>query len=225
MAITVTLTVLANNAALDGAVLDSGEALSTQQIADALLLANYLFDSWSSDETMILASLRTTQTLTASVQAYTIGTGQNWNMARPVAIASAHLLNSSGPGVPIAVVDEKTWAQLPDRQSLSYAVRNLFYDRGNPTGNCYVSPVPQGSGLSVELITWVPLPAFVDATTARTMEPAYARLLQKAMAMEMCTQYKNKPSDSLVQSYKESLGIVKALNMQRIGPMPQGANA
>jgi hypothetical protein len=217
---TMTLTACANAAAQFLGVLNSGESLSAQEIADALSAANNLMDNWSSEQVMLLQLVETTQTLTAATQKYTIGTSQTWNMTRPAAIASASLINSTGPGIPIDVVNAVKWSSIPDRQAQSYLVKYLYYDRGFPTGNVYVAPTPLGSTLSVQLVTWSPLSPFADATTPLTMLPGYARLLQLALAIEIAPQYEVAPTQTLMQNYADAMARVRHLNAELIGSEP-----
>lgn len=216
----INLTSIATAAAQFLGVLDSGESLSSQQLTDALNATNDLLDNWSSEQTMIPALLRSVQTLTSAVQLYTIGTGQTWNMARPVAIVAAQMTNPSGPGSPIEIVNAGKWASLPDRQRLSWLVTHLFYDRGNPNGNVLVSPVPQGAGLSVEIESWVPLTQFADLTTPITLPPGYQRPLKIAVAVELAPQFSVPISKELAQMYQDALARIRNLNAELVGTEP-----
>lgn len=195
-----------------GGIIDSGETPSAQQLADALEAVNAWIDSLSSNKLMIPQVTRSVQTLTSSTQSYTIGTGQAWNIARPVAIEAASLINASGPGNPIQIMTAGEWAVIPDRQAQSFAVKKLFYDRGTPTGVCYVSPVPQGSGLTVELITWIPLTQFADTTTAITIPPAYQLFFELGLAMILAPQYDKVPPAGTAQNFAAAQATIISLN-------------
>ena len=54
---TLTLTAAATQAAQYLGVLDSGENLSTQQLADALLAANNLLDAWTNEQIRIIQAI------------------------------------------------------------------------------------------------------------------------------------------------------------------------
>jgi hypothetical protein len=195
-----------------GGIIDSGETPSTQQLADALEAYNAWFDSLSNQKLMIPQVTISVQTLSATTQSYTIGTGQAWNIARPVAIEGASLINASGPGNPIQIVTAGEWEVIPDRQAQSYAVKKLFYDRGTPTGTVKVSPVPLGSGLSVELITWVPLTQFADTTTAITIPPAYQLFFELGGARILAPQYDKQVPASTETNYAAELASIIQLN-------------
>jgi hypothetical protein len=215
-----TLTTIANSAAQYLGVLDSGEALSTQQVADALAAMNNLIDQWGTDALMVYSEVRSVQTLVAATQSYTIGTGQAFNVPRPAAIAAAALINAAGPGNEVEVCSARRWAELPDRQSQSYAVRHLFYDRGYPTGNIFVSPVPLGSGLTLELLSYSPLTSFPDTSTSETIPAGYLRLMELGLAIELAPQYDMTVSPALQRNYNDAIARVRNLNAQMLGVEP-----
>ena len=215
---TLTLTQCATAAARFLGVLDSGESLSAQQLADALVAINALIDNWSSEQLMVPAVNVQPFTLFTGQQKYTIGPGANFNIARPVAIEAAALIliiNGQTTQFPVEVLDAIKWSSIPDRGASANFVRFLFYDRASPTGNVYVSPVPLGG--SIELTMWTPLTQFADATTAVTMLPAYTRALQLAAALELAPQYDVQPSEALTHSYQDAMARVRTLNAQLLG--------
>lgn len=210
---TFSLTAIATVSLRDiGGIIDSGETPSTQQLADALEAVNAWIDSLSNNKLMIPQVTRSVQTLSATTQSYTIGTGQAWNIARPVAIEAAALVNASGPGEALQIVTAGEWAVIPDRQAQSFAVKKLFYDRGTPTGVCYVSPVPLGSGLTVELITWTPLNQFADTTTAITLPPAYQLFFELGLAKALAKQYDKALPAGAAEDFAAATASVASLN-------------
>lgn len=214
-----TLTAAATVAAQMLGVLDSGESLSTQQIADALALANNLLDNWSSDPKMILSLTSASGTLASGTQSYTIGSGQTINITRPMAIVSAAFKNSSGPGGAVKVCNAQEWSAIPNRQRQSWIIENLFYDRGYSTGNVYVSPIPQGNGLTLDLWVWAALAQFADATTPLSLLPGYERLLKAALALEMAPQYDVPVPPSVQANYAAALASVQNLNADLFGAL------
>lgn len=115
---TLTLTAAANAAAQFLHVLDSGESLSTQQVADALAAGNDMIDSWSSDRLMALSAKVDTQATVAGTVSYALAT-------RYSAIEAASVL-SPAPLLPIEVVNGAKWASIPDRGVSSSLIRILL---------------------------------------------------------------------------------------------------
>lgn len=217
----VSLTTVAQAAVLYLGVLDSGEGLSAQQLADALAAANNLLDNWSSEGIFLYQDTITTGiSLTAGTQSYTIGAAQHIAIARPVKIQAASFLNASGEGGPIEVVNEKKWASLPDRQKQSNRLEFLFYDRGFPTGNVYLSPVPLSTNPTLEIHTWAPLTEFADATTAITIAPGYLRMIELGLAIEIAPQYDMTPSATVQQNFLDAAERVRRLNADLLGDVP-----
>lgn len=206
-----TLTVMANAAAQFLGVLDSGAALSSQQVADALAAANDMIDNWSTDGLMILQSLFATVNYVGGTQSYTIGPAATVNVARPVMIVAAHNILAAGPSNEIKVLSGDAWAALEDRQSSSYLVKYLFYDRGAPTGTVYFSPIPSGG--TAQLMYWAALSQFVDATTALTLLPGYAELMTLGLARILAAQYDMPIPESTEKAYSEALERVRKLNL------------
>lgn len=216
----VNLTALANAAAQQLGVLDSGEGLSAQQLTDTLATANNIFDNWSAEGLFAVADLLTTFPTVAGTQLYTIGAGQTIALARPVRIVAAAFRNSAGPGGAMKVFNEKEWADLPDRQRQSWVLDGLFWDRGNPLGNVYVSPVPIGV-LTVEFHSWVPLTQFADVTTAITFAPGYQWMATLAVAIGVANAFDVTPSQTLLTLFADAAGRIRKLNASLIGEIPE----
>ncbi len=213
---TLTLTAAATAAAQFLMVIDPGEGLSTQQITDALAVANDLLDNWSSDQLFVPAVTLTTKTVTQNFQGpYALGFSA-------LAIEAAAFTNSGGPGGPLEVCDAEKWSRIPDRESASYILKYLFFDR-QTTSHFYVSPLPQGSSLSVELTTWAALTQFADATTAITMLPGYALPFKLALALVLAPQYDVEPSKTLIANAQEAIARIRQLNAQLLPAPPPPA--
>lgn len=206
---TITLTQLANLAALDLQVVDSGEALSTQQVTDALSYVNYMLDNWSIDRLMAPFASITNVAATG-----TVATG----VPAPYAIESASIITSVGQVKPLKILTAVEWEALDNREKQSAWTRYLFYDRN---GAIHLSPVPTAGTL--EYTWWAPLPQFVDATTPLVFTSVYSgyfRMLVKGAAMEMATQMSVKPSESLVASFQQAMNNVRKGNEQLFGATP-----
>jgi len=219
---TLTLTQVAQFAALELGVLDSGESLSAQQLTDFLYNLNNAIDNRSNEQAEVLAVAIADFTLTANQQKYTIGTGQNFNTPRPVMITAAqHILPVAGETyqTPVEVQNARQWAANMDRGSTSLIVRKLFYDRQYPTGNVYLSPVPVTTS-SVELTMWNPLPQFSDTTSALTIPPGYADWYNLLGAMVMAPQFEMTPGVPLTSRYQDEIARIRNMNASLLGEMP-----
>jgi hypothetical protein len=217
-----TLTFLANAALRILQVLPTGAGLSSTgtQLPEALDLLNNLVDSWSADKMMAPAALVTLVPLVAAQSTYTIGTGLNFNIARPSAIEAAAVVLSNGITMPVKVLAAKDWSEVPDRAAQAHLVEFLFYDRGFTSGHVFVSPIPIGTP-QLELTTWAALAKFPDLVTDVVLAPGYSRMLQLAAALELAPQYPTaKVSDQLMREYADAVAAVRNLNASILGNDP-----
>lgn len=219
---TLTLSAVADFAALELGVLDSGESISTQQLADFLYNLNNAIDNWSNEQDGVPSVLITSFALVASQQKYTIGTGQNFNITRPVNITAAqHLLTfQTFPyETPVEVQNARGWAANQDRGSMSIVVRKMFYDRGYPTGNVFVSPIPLYA-TSIELTTWQPLPQFADTTTPLTIPPGYADFYNLLGCLVMAPQFESQLPPTVQTRFTDEIARIRNLNASLLGSSP-----
>ena len=208
------LTTIANSAARDLGIMDSGGSLSAAQLADALTAANEILDNWSIDGKTVLSELLTSFSLVAATNSYTIGLAQTIAIARPARVNAAQLILTSGPSMPVKVLQSVTeWDAIEDRDSSSYLTKFLFYDRGHPTGKIYVSPKPLG-GASIEIATWVPLTQFSDVTTSITLLPGYELPLRLTLAHKLAPEYNMPFSKEATERLAMAVASLESLNVQ-----------
>ncbi len=217
---TTTLTAIANAAADDIGVNDSGEGLSATQLAQALDVANKLLDNWSSEAIQVPFEANATEALTAGNGQYTVGAAQTWNInPAPLRITSAMLLMSNGVNTPVEIIDAAKWDSLVDRSSTSNLIRYLFYalTSGTPLGLAQVSPVPANNGGSLIFQFWKALTQFPDTTTPITLAPGYGLPFEYALAKLLSVKFDVPWSDVNAQNYQEAMIRVRALNAQMWG--------
>ncbi len=208
------LTTIANAAARSLGIMDSGGSLSAAQLTDALTAANQILENWSSEGRMILTELLTSFALTSGTNSYTIGPSQFINIARPVRINAATLLLTSGPSSPVQVLQSVAeWEALEDRESSSFKVGALFYDRASPTGTIYVAPKPLGSA-SIQIATWVPLAQFADVTTSLTLLPGYELPVRLSLAHMLAPEYSVLFSKESTERLAMAMATLENLNVQ-----------
>lgn len=218
----ISLTTIATDALSYLGVLDAGGTPSATELAQALRSMNDLLDNWSSEEIMIPGLLLQTFSLVAGTGTYIIGTGQTWNVVKPIAIEAAVHINTMNavPFVtPIRVVNGAEWASIPNRSQSNNLIEALFYDRyGASVGNIYVSPIPLGG--SVQLTMWTALTQFADATTTITLPPGYELPMTYALAMTLAPRYEVQPSDVLVKNYMDAMARLRNQNASLLGKKP-----
>lgn len=217
-----TLTQCATSACQLLGVLASGEALSSGQLDDALIAANDMLDTWSSDQLIAGATVLPAQlTLVAGTLSYAVGAASPVAITPPpVKFLSAHYSYSAGVSptkfdAPVELVDRVKWDSLRDvRSHQGTPTMYAFYDRGGPAvGTVYVAPIPVGTTPGVIDFTYFQaLNPFPDKVTSITPRVGYSRLYRYGLAIALAPQYNVPVPDAVQKEYDSIVATLKGLN-------------
>lgn len=211
---------ISSSARLAG-ILASGENLQGNEPADCLLILQQLIDEWNADDLKIFTVAINTFPFVLGQQAYTLGTGGNFNMPRPAHISrmgTQILSNPSQPSeVPVVLLDEDGWAGVRVKNLSGSYPRFCYPDYGfvgNPptmTLNFWVIP---GLACNCVIYSWQPLDTFPDlATTDLIFPPAYAQALRYNLAMMLAPEFDVQINPAVMLIANNSLAALKDLNL------------
>ncbi len=229
---------LAYQALRDLSCLRAGQTASPDLLADIYAAANQMLDAWLIDELFVPSFKIATYTLTAGGQFYLIGPGAantviggvqyyGINDNRPAQIERANvILNTTTPPVhtPIDLIGVDDWAAIRVPQIPLAIPLKLYYDRAfdQTTGlaRIFLWPGPIYA-YQLEMFTWQQLVAFASQSTSYNFPPAYARAIQKNLAVEiapLCRLYAKygrveKPDGEALELVREQARDAKA-NLQ-----------
>lgn len=216
---TVSATSMIESALQQLGVLGSGASATTQQKNDGLVWLQGMVDNANSDPTMAISSSRTTAVLSSGVNSYTIGSGQTISVARPSKILAASVLQVSGLRMPTRVIqDGLQWTAIIDRDSSSYLIRALWYDRGNTTGTIYLAPKPLGGTL--EIIYPTLITNFSDLTTGVEIPPGYTEWMRFGLAVALAGSYDMPVPEPVQAELQKALSNIRTLNAELMGQTP-----
>jgi hypothetical protein len=215
--ITRSLSDFAYEALRDIGCLRPGQRTSTDVLNDIFSAGNEMFEAWKLDELLVNSEEISTFPLVAGQQIYTIGPTEvapNFTGDRPTRIEFANIiLGTVYPVVrqPVEILrDPAEWARIR-LQIIPYSIpQKLYYDGGyNSTGAgmIYLWPGPQ-SNYQLELYTWQQFAQFADLNTAYSFPPGYARLIRKALGVEiapMMRMYAKVPGPGGIRSYDQAM--------------------
>lgn len=123
------------------------EAVDTQQQADASKYLNMIVKRLSAKHPLF-GVIDYTVPLYDGKQSYTIGTGGNKNVYRPVDVSQARRQDTSGNETPIWMVARKDYMDLPLKSSTGL-VNTCCYDKQLDKGVLYVWPVSTSQSTSL----------------------------------------------------------------------------
>lgn len=193
-----------------------GEPLSSADANDALLRLNDLLDTWSTEHLTVFNNNEYTLTFSPGVKSYTVGTGGDFNIPRPLRITNAYTrITSSGQGIdfPCAVVSGDVYTGIGLKSQPGPWPKAVYYNEDYPLGSLFFWPVPTQAG---EFHMWTDdiFSTFATLQTSVSLPQGYARALRKNLAVDLAPMFGREPSQALLRQAVESKAAIKALNNQ-----------
>jgi hypothetical protein len=171
---------------------ESGEAPTTDEQTDALAVLNQLLDSWSIQGLAVYRREFSPYVTAASQASYVIGAGEEWDGARPTAIAEAYV-TIDGYDYGLRVLTDSEYASEPNKTLESSVPESIYYDPAYPDGRVYVVPVPD-TALTITLVHDEAFTALASVSTSLSFPPGYERALRYALAVELAPEFGKTPS-------------------------------
>jgi hypothetical protein len=220
---------IASSARLIG-VLASGETLSGNEIADALVILNQMLDSWNSERLNIWTININEFPLTPGQQTYTLGTGGNFSIARPPKIermSIVSLLNPAQPlELPLEMLTDAGWQAIPVKL-ISSSLPTLVYDDGAfPLRNLNYWCIPT-IAVNTRIYSWNSLSVF-NLTTDMTFPPGYLKAIRYALAVDLAPEFGRPVPPEVAAQAILSIAKIKQMNAplteSRLDPVLAGNN-
>jgi len=181
------------------------EVPAADEANDGLNSLNALISSWSNDSLNIYARTWETFSLTGA-SSYTIGTGGNFNTARPTNIVAAYL-RSGTIDYPIDIIDDAAYVSI-SYKNLQGIPEFLNYDNGYPLGRIRLYPL-DNAGYSLFLLTEKAVSQFATLDTDMSLPDGWERALIYNLALELAPEYSQKPDAYIVKIANDSLGAIR----------------
>lgn len=215
-------------------VLASGETCPADMASDGLNVLNDMIDSWNTQRLAIYTTRIDDFPLVVSQQAYTLGTGGDFNIPRPVQIdgMSAILLYSPANPVevPMTMFTVDQWQnQVPVKVVAGTFPLICYDDGGFPLRTLNMWPVPSAAGNKIRIYSWQSLPA-QSLVASVSFPPGYQKAFRYNLAVDLAAEFSAPVPPIVQQEAIKSLGVLKALNMPDLNmqsdllPNPAGWN-
>ena len=197
----------------------SGETPTASEQADALTALNAMVDSWLTERLTIPQVLRTTKTLTASTQDYTIGVGGSINIDRPVWIDAAAIIPSgSTEELGISVMTDQDWQRTVIKSQTATFPLGVYYTYANAVGLGTVSlwPIPTTAPTLVLYTPKGTIVSFATLSTQYYVNAGYERALAYNLAVELADEFGKPIPAGIARIAMESLGNIKRSNIREV---------
>lgn len=203
-------------------VLGAGETADADDALDTLDTLNDMVSGWKLDRLWIHALARTEKALAAGTASYTIGSGGDINVERPVWIDSALIIQDptadTPTELPLEVLTDQRWQGI-SAKSLSGQPTALFYDRAWTAGlgRVYPWPVPSAAGQTLALyLPAQPASSFADLTTDYTFPPGYQRALRYNLGREIAGEFGTALTPEQTTIAVDSLADIRRANQRPV---------
>jgi len=164
-------------------------------MAKGFAMLNTLTDAWGVERFTIPYILRTTATLTANQTSFTVGTGGNVNIVRPVSFTGMAFIDTSqSPNleIPIRMLTDDEYRLIGIKSQTSTLPSVGYY---NPTyasgmGTLYPWPIPTTTTLQWVLYAPVAVPQFASTATSLVVPPGYYEFIVTNLAYKLCAPFR-----------------------------------
>lgn len=112
----------------DLGVLATGASASTEELAYGLVKINNLLGSWSYEELLIPYQVKESLSVAASLDSRTIGSGADWNTARPIMIESLWWIDAESVNHPVQMLDSRKFGDLEAKDVMTGRPLRMYYE-------------------------------------------------------------------------------------------------
>ena len=198
-------------------VLGEGESPTAEQAADGLEAINDIIDQYAAIRLQIYSITRSTWTIVSGTGTYTVGSGGDVNIARPVYIEKIHYQDTSTTPTTeyqMSPLTDDAWANLAQRDLTSLLPSVWYYNPSYPLGTLIFYPVPTSSTLEGVIYHPVAITELSSLDTTISVPPGYRRLFKKHLALDLCNPYDVSPPPGLAEEVEQGLSVVKTANFR-----------
>lgn len=207
----------------------SGELPQGPEGSDALDIFNDFVDALGVERLAMHAVLRTVKTLTSTTASYTIGSGGDINIVRPMWIQDAMLIIDTGATypteIPIDVLDDDAYAAWPSKTLQNTQSSAIYFDHAWAAGLGRIYPLPIPNVGTTQLVLYTPsepIAQVASLDTVVTFPPGVRRMLRKNLAIEFAPSYPGCAVSPLL--LKQAMDSKAAWKRANVRPMVMGCD-
>lgn len=192
-------------------VLGTGDILSDEDAQSSLDTVNLMLDSWSLDRLFVYVETLQQVTLTGALS-YTVGTGGDFNFARPSKLVSAYA-QVNGVSYPMEILQSAQQYDSIRLKGLAQAwPQAVWYETTYPLGTLHFYPL----GASTCFLRFTTaLQNFPALNTAIALPSGYKKAIVDAAAVELAQANNTEISPLVIQSASNAIARLKRQNLQQ----------
>jgi hypothetical protein len=195
-------------------VLVAGLALADDDLAWAIRKFNRFLKTKSVDALNLHVEVNESFTPTAGKASYTIGTGGDFDTARPNTITSAFIRDANGHDYPLDIRVMSDYWELSEKSTQDRPTR-LYYQREFPLGKIYLYFVPATSE-ALHIQSYKPLTTYEDVDSEDVVMPGeYDNMFIYNLAISLAPRYGRTPTQELIDLADNTLNDIRSDNLAK----------
>lgn len=198
-------------------VLARTEAADPDDATQGLLRLNRFIDRLATEKLTIYTITRTTWTIVASTGQYTVGSGGDVNITRPVWVERINYADTSQDPdyeYPLRRLTENEWQRLTLKGLTSTLPDSYYYNDTFPLATVDFWPIPTEGDLEGVIYHSEALSQIANLSSTITLPPGYEEMLISNLAILLCPMYGKDPHPVLVDTARRSMGDIKRANIK-----------
>ena len=196
-------------------VLAAGETPAPEDQTYSLAVLNTLLENWNVQGLQIFNLTNVQKPLTASKQAYTMGTGGDFNTQRPVRIEAAGIIRG-GVRTPLHLLNAQEWAIELSRSAQDILPQKLYNDNSFDSSGrttLFFLPIPSDNNCTVDMFVWAQLGDGFALGDPVSFPPGYLKAIQYNLAVDLAPAF-GRPVDPTVAAIAaQSVQQLRAVNV------------
>lgn len=211
---------LIQDALIEIGVFTPSDAIPAEDVQFALRTLNRMISVWNTQDLMVYSLNRETFSLVAGKQTYTLGTGGDFNIPRPVKVPSASvLINNATPTpleIPIDILTDEEWQSVSLKQTPSTFPVKMWMTGDVPLNSLWFWPLPQDSTVQVVLYCWGQVQPYSTINADAIFPNGYDEAIVSNLAVMLANSYGVQPLDLLIRRALISKSSVESMNVEPI---------
>lgn len=199
-----------------------GQAPAATDINDAFTDLNDMLAQWQRQRWLIWTLVDSAFIANGNggnLTPFTVGTGGNFNIARPDRIEGGYFRQIVAAGLPIdyplkILESYQDYAEKIALKTMVSFPNYACYRPDFPTGSLFVYPVPTAALYEVHILTKAVLAQFANLTTTVLLPPEYNAAIKWNLTVRLRASYDLPDNQTQIKLAKEGLNIIRGANTQ-----------
>lgn len=198
-------------------VLADGETATASQVNQGLTRLNRLISRLATQKLTLYTRTRSTWSITSGDGVYTVGSGGDVNITRPVHFDEVRYIDTAtdpDTEFPLDKLTEERYAALSLKALESTRPQAYYYNPTYPLATLTFWPEPSDTGLQGVIYHWAALDQVTTLADDISLPPGYEEMLMTNLALMLCPTYERQPNPVTAKMAADALGDIKRANIR-----------